>query len=286
MKIDIDKDKLQAFIRRGLEEDLAARGDVTSKACIPEDQVSYGKFLIKDSGILSGISIAELIFKTIDPEIKFETLIEDGQAVSYGDICATVEGNSRNILKGERLALNTMQRLSGISTLSRKYAAAVTDLDVKILDTRKTTPGIRFLEKWAVAIGGCYNYRDGLYDWVMIKDNHVNASGGITAAVHNALAYLKEHNLELDITVEVQSIDEVKELMKLDGIRRVMLDNFELVLLREAIALVDGKYETEASGGVNLNTVRDIALTGVDYISVGALTHSAPNFDISLNFVD
>jgi nicotinate-nucleotide pyrophosphorylase (carboxylating) len=211
--------------------------------------------------------------------------IKDGEDVRYGDVAFYVECNSQALLKAERLILNTMQRLSGIATLSSRFAFEVEGLPVKILDTRKTTPLIRFLEKWAVKVGGCDNYRTGLYDWIMIKDNHVDACGSHTEAITKVHEYLKANNLDLDITVEVRNLVELHEVLDKGGITRIMFDNFELPILREAVAHVNGQYETEASGGVTLHTVRKIAETGVDFVSVGALTHSAGCLDLSLKVI-
>jgi nicotinate-nucleotide pyrophosphorylase (carboxylating) len=205
--------------------------------------------------------------------------------VLYGEIAFEVEGNTRSILQAERLVLNTMQRMSGIATLSSRFAFEVGDLPVKILDTRKTTPLIRFLEKWAVKIGGCENYRWGLYDWMMIKDNHVDAAGGIKAAIERAHAYQQEKNLQLGITVEVRNLVEVEEVLNIGGITRIMFDNFELPILHEAVAVVNGRFETEASGGVTLFNVRKYAQSGVNFVSAGALTHSAQPLDLSLKIV-
>lgn len=277
---------LQRYIEVGIEEDLNGKDDYSSMASIPRDQLSTATFLIKDEGILCGLAIAAEIFNYLDSDISFEPIMADGDKVKYGDIVASVKGNTREILKGERLVLNTMQRLSGVSSLSYKFAEAVKEYKVKILDTRKTTPGLRFLEKWAVRVGGCENYRTGLYDWIMLKDNHINAAGSITKAVHRVQEFLKGKNLNLDMTVEVATMDELNELLKISGVRRVMLDNFEVDLLEKAVNLIDGKMEVEASGGINLDTIKAVAATGVDYISVGALTHSAPILDISLNFED
>jgi nicotinate-nucleotide pyrophosphorylase (carboxylating) len=209
-------------------------------------------------------------------------MIDDGTDVCPGDIAFEVTSNAQIILKAERLILNTMQRLSGVSTMSSRFAVEVEDLPVKILDTRKTTPLMRFLEKWAVRIGGCTNYRDGLYDWIMIKDNHHDACGGLTKAIQRVHEYLKEKNLDLGITVEVRNLVELSEVLQVGGVTRIMFDNFEIPILREAVAMVGDKFETEASGGITLNKVRKYAETGVDFISVGALTHSAGSLDLSL----
>ncbi|MEZ4909763.1 MAG: carboxylating nicotinate-nucleotide diphosphorylase [Saprospiraceae bacterium] len=280
----LDKKSLYNFIIAGLEEDVMS-GDHTSLACIPIEDRSRAKLLVKEPGVIAGIEVAKAIFEYVDPTSSLEILIKDGQDVVFGDIAFYVECNSQALLKAERLILNTMQRLSGVATLSSQFAFEVQDLPVKILDTRKTTPLMRFLEKWAVKIGGCENYRVGLYDWIMIKDNHVDASGSHTKAIKAVHKYLKDNNLNLDITVEVRNLMEVEEVLNVGGIRRIMFDNFELPILKEAVAHVDKRFETEASGGVNLHTVRQIALTGVDFISVGALTHSAGTMDLSLKIL-
>jgi len=280
----IDQDLLKKFITDGLYEDVR-EGDHTSLACIPLHSRTKARLLVKGDGVIAGIAVAEAIFKYVDPNSTIDVRIPDGSDVKYGDEVFFVECNTQALLKAERLLLNTMQRLSGVSTLSARFAFEVEGLAVKILDTRKTTPQMRFLEKWAVKIGGCENYRVGLYDWIMIKDNHVDACGSHTKAIDKVHAYLKENNLELGITVEVRNLVELEEVLKKGGVSRIMLDNFELPILREAIYHIDGRFETEASGGVNLNTVRKIAETGVDFISVGALTHSAGSLDLSLKVI-
>ena len=277
----IDIQQLDQFIIDALHEDVRD-GDHTSLACIDPNETSKARLLVKDVGVIAGVELAEYIFKKVDPNMKFTTHIEDGKDIKYGDIVFEVECNSQALLKGERLVLNTMQRLSGISTLASRFAIEVEDLPVKILDTRKTTPLLRFLEKWAVRIGGCTNYRDGLYDWIMIKDNHIDASGGISEAIKSVNKYLKSKDTAMGITVEVRNLVELHKVLNTGGVTRIMLDNFELPILREAVATIGNKYETEASGGVTLKTVRKIAETGVDYISVGALTHSAGSLDLSL----
>lgn len=272
---------LEAFIDAALREDVKD-GDHTSLACIDPQAKDTAKLLVKDEGVIAGIDFAEFVFKKLDPECTFTKMIPDGQKVKYGDIAFEITTGSQTLLMGERLVLNTMQRLSGVSTLSRKFAELVEDLPVTILDTRKTTPLMRFLEKWAVRVGGCTNYRDGLYDWIMIKDNHVDASGGISKAIRKVKGYLKANNKDLGITVETRNLEELNEVLEEGGITRIMLDNFELETLREAVKIIGKRFQSEASGGVNLNTVRAIAETGVDYISVGALTHSAGSLDMSL----
>ncbi len=272
---------LDKFIDLALSEDVGA-GDHTSLACIPPDDISEARLLVKDLGVIAGVDVAERIFQKVDPNVKFERLIADGKDIKHGDIVFTVKCNSQALLKAERLVLNIMQRMSGIATLASRFAFEVEDLSVKILDTRKTTPMIRFLEKWAVKIGGCTNYRIGLYDWIMIKDNHVDACGSHTQAITQVQEYLKENNLDLNITVEVRNLVELHEVLNKGGVTRIMFDNFEIPILREAVATVNHRYETEASGGINLSTVRRYAMTGVDYVSVGALTHSAGSLDLSL----
>jgi len=281
----IDKDQLHRFIEAALEEDIRD-GDHTSLACIPATQRSKARLLVKDIGVIAGVEFAELVFKKVDPEAEFEQLIKDGSYVKDDDEAFYITCNSQALLKAERLILNTMQRMSGIATHSSRFFTEIEGTDVKILDTRKTTPLMRFLEKWAVRIGGCHNYRDGLYDRIMIKDNHVDACGSITAAIEKINAYLKDKSLDLEITVEVRNLVELHEVLKIGQVNRIMLDNFELPILAEAVATVDGKFETEASGGVTLRTVRKIAKTGVDFISVGALTHSAGSLDLSLKVIE
>lgn len=277
----IDGKILDKFIVDALFEDVR-EGDHTSLACVPKDTVKKAKLLVKDNGVIAGVEFAVLVFKKLDPSCKIEIYIEDGTEVKYGDIAFEIEANAQALLKGERLVLNTMQRMSGIATMSSRFAVEVEDLPVKILDTRKTTPLIRFMEKWAVRIGGCTNYRDGLYDWIMIKDNHVDACGSLTKAIQKVHQYLKENHLDLGITVEVRNLVELHEVLETGGITRIMLDNFDLPLLKEAVATVNSRFETEASGGVTLQTVRKIAETGVNFVSVGALTHSAGSLDLSL----
>ena len=281
---NLDEQKLAQFIKDALDEDVQD-GDHTSLACIPAGQTSRAKLLVKDKGIIAGVEIARQIFQYLDPDATLEILLDDGSEVKFGDISFYLTCNSQALLKGERLALNTMQRLSGIATLSRAFHDEVEGYPVTILDTRKTTPLLRFLEKWAVVEGGCSNYRDGLYDRIMIKDNHIDAAGSISGAVSNVLSYLSDKKKNLDMTVEVRGFKELKEVMSIDANPRVMLDNFSTEKMIEAVKLVDGSLEVEASGGIKLNNVREIAATGVDFISVGALTHSAQSLDLSLKIV-
>jgi nicotinate-nucleotide pyrophosphorylase (carboxylating) len=280
----LDQNKLKQYIIEGLHEDIQD-GDHTSLACIPSKQISRAKLLVKDAGIIAGVEIAEAIFRHLDPSAQIEIIKPDGSYVAYGDIAFYMTCHSQALLMGERLALNTMQRLSGISTLSRAFADEVKDLPVTILDTRKTTPLLRFLEKWAVVVGGCSNYRDGLYDRIMIKDNHTDAAGSITDAVDRVIYYLDTNNKNLEITVEVRNFEELEEVLKLPIKVRVMLDNFSVKDMHEAVKIVDGRIEVEASGGIKLNNVREIATTGVNFISVGALTHSAQSLDLSLKII-
>ena len=284
MDSKVSKEQITQFIIAGLEEDVK-EGDHTSLACIPADSRSKAKLLVKDVGVIAGVELAKAVFAHVDDSSTIHIYIEDGKAVRYGDIVFEVECNSRALLKAERLILNTMQRMSGMATLSNRFAFEVEDLPVKILDTRKTTPLIRFLEKWAVRIGGCTNYREGLYDWIMIKDNHIDACGGITQAIERVESYQKEKGLNLGITIEVRNLVELYEVLAVGKVTRIMLDNFEIPLLKEAVAIIDGRFETEASGGVTINKVRAIAKTGVNYISVGALTHSAQSLDLSLKVI-
>ncbi len=281
----IQKETIINFIKKGLEEDVRD-GDHTSLACIPPDARNKARLLVKDTGVIAGIDFAKEVFKYVDETSTFEVLREDGSFVNYGEEAFRVECNAQALLKAERLVLNTMQRMSGIASLSNRFAFEVEDFPVKILDTRKTTPLLRFLEKWAVRIGGCTNYRDGLYDWIMIKDNHIDACGGITPAIERVNQYLQDNKLDLGITVEVRNLEELYEVLQVGKITRIMLDNFELPLLREAILIIDGKFQTEASGGITIHKVREIAKTGVDYISVGALTHSFQSMDMSLKVID
>lgn len=280
----IDKSQIIEFVKQGLEEDVRD-GDHTSNACIPEGSRSKAKLLVKDIGVLAGVDLAKIIFEYVDPSAEFVQHIPDGKDVDFGDVAFEIECNTRALLKSERLVLNAMQRMSGIATLSSRFAVEVEDLPVKILDTRKTTPLIRFLEKWAVAIGGCTNYRDGLYDWIMIKDNHIDACGSIPAAINRVHEYLAAKDLDLGITIEVRNLVELHQVLEVGRVTRIMLDNFEIPLLREAVHTIAGRFESEASGGIKLQNVRKYAETGVDFISVGALTHSSGTLDLSLKII-
>jgi nicotinate-nucleotide pyrophosphorylase (carboxylating) len=280
----ITDQQISDFVAAGLYEDIRD-GDHTSLATIPADSRSKAILRVKDYGVIAGVELAEKILKHLDPTATFTIHKTDGTDVVFGQTAFEVEANTRSLLQGERLLLNCMQRMSGIPTLSSRFAFEVGDLPVKVLDTRKTTPLIRFLEKWAVKIGGCENYRWGLYDWMMIKDNHVDAAGGVKQAIERAHAYQKEKGLNLGITLEVRNLVEVEEALEIGGITRIMFDNFELPILHEAVAIVNGRFETEASGGITLFNVRKYALSGVNYVSAGALTHSANPLDLSFKIV-
>jgi nicotinate-nucleotide pyrophosphorylase (carboxylating) len=280
------RDQIQAFIKQGLQEDVRD-GDHTSLACIPAQNKDKVKLLVKEDCVLAGVELAQHILRYVDPEVEIELLKKDGDEVVYGDIAFHATSYAQALLKAERLLLNAMQRMSGVATMSRQFQKAIEGLPVTILDTRKTTPLIRFLEKWAVRIGGCTNYRDGLYDWIMIKDNHVDANGSITNAVKKVEEYFDKNKMKLGVTVEVRNFAEMRETMAVGKniVTRIMLDNFEIPKMAEAVKIINGEYEVEASGGITLKTVRDIAETGVNYISSGALTHSPTSKDLSLKIV-
>lgn len=280
----ITEQQIKDFIVAGLYEDIRD-GDHTSLATIPAESRTKAVLRVKDYGVIAGVELAEQILKHLDPAATFTVHKTDGTDVIFGQTAFEVEANTRSLLQGERLLLNCMQRMSGIATLSSRFAFEVGDLPVKVLDTRKTTPLIRFLEKWAVKIGGCENYRWGLYDWMMIKDNHVDAAGGVKQAIERAHVYQKEKGLSLGITLEVRNLVEVEEALEIGGITRIMFDNFEIPILHEAVAIVNGRFETEASGGITLFNVRKYALSGVNFVSAGALTHSANPLDLSFKIV-
>ena len=275
---------IDKLVELAILEDIGD-GDHSSRSCIPATASGKMMLLVKQEGIIAGIEIAKVIFKRLDSNMQIEQLIEDGTHVKPGDIAFYVEGSVISLLQAERLVLNVMQRMSGIATQTNVYAEKLKGLKTKVLDTRKTTPGMRVLEKMAVKIGGGENHRMGLYDMVMLKDNHIDFAGGITQAIRKTQAYLKETGRDLKIEVETRSLDEIREAMAVGGIHRIMLDNFDLKKTREAVQLIDGKYETESSGGITLETLRDYAECGVDYISVGALTHQIKSLDMSLKAV-
>ncbi|MEX0966804.1 MAG: carboxylating nicotinate-nucleotide diphosphorylase [Bacteroidia bacterium] len=269
------------FIQNAFLEDIQ-EADHTSEACIPADKHGQAKLLVKDQGILAGVEMARRIFYFADQSLELEAFLNDGASVRNGDVAFTVKGSLRSILKSERIVLNCMQRMSGIATKTHQMVQRLKGTGTRLLDTRKTTPGIRFLEKWAVAIGGGENHRFGLYDMIMIKDNHIDAAGGIGNAIAMAKSYLQRHGLNLAIEVETRSLEEVQEVLKHGPVQRIMLDNFSPDLIQEALTLISGKCETEASGGINDTNLAQYAQTGVNYISSGAITHSAMPLDLSL----
>ena len=262
-------------------EDLGD-GDHTSLSTIPENARGKAKLIVKQNGVLVGISLAQYIFKELDPSVEINFYQKDGDNVKIGDISFEVEGNARELLRAERIVLNFMQRLSGIATETKRYVDLISGTKAKVLDTRKTTPGLRYFEKYAVSMGGGANHRMGLYDLIMIKDNHIDFAGGITHAIKAADKYLKLHNKNLKIEIEARSFDEVNAILGLGIGHRIMLDNFSVDETKEAVKLIDGRFETESSGGITFDTIRDYALCGVDYISVGALTHQIKSLDLSL----
>lgn len=272
------------FIKSAIKEDIGD-GDHTSLACIPETNTGKAKLLVKQPGIIAGIEIAQKVFHIIDPSLAVEVFITDGTEVKYGDVAFIVSGNTQSILKSERLVLNIMQRMSGIATLTNEYVKKIAGTKAKVLDTRKTTPGFRYFEKLAVKIGGGENHRMGLYDMIMLKDNHIDFAGGIKKAIEKTQDYLKRTNKNLKVEIEARTLNDVKEILSIGGVDRIMLDNFTPELTREAIALINGKIETESSGGINLETIQKFAVTGVDYISVGALTHQIKSLDLSLKAI-
>ncbi len=276
--------EIEIIISNAVREDVG-EGDHSSLACIPENARGRAKLLVKDNGIIAGVEYAKMVFKYIDPQLKVEIIIEDGSKVEKRDVVFFVEGYSQSILKAERLVLNGMQRMSAIATKTREYADKLAGTKTKILDTRKTTPGIRALEKWAVKIGGGENHRFGLFDMIMLKDNHIDFAGGITAAIKKTKLYLKENDLDLKIIVEARDLEEVKEILQNEGIYRILIDNFNFEETRKAVQLIDNQVLTESSGGITLETVRKYAECGVDFVSSGALTHSIYNLDLSLKAV-
>ncbi len=281
----MNNDFLNNFISNALNEDIGD-GDHTSLACIPKDNIGKAQLLVKENGIIAGVSLVEKIFKRFDPSLVMRKIIHDGSKIKPGDIVFIIEGKTLSILQTERLILNVLQRMSGIATETNKYVENLKDLNTKVLDTRKTTPGIRFLEKEAVKIGGGINHRMGLFDMIMIKDNHIDFSGGIKNAIINTHKYLEKKGKKLKIEIEARSIQEIEEIMKIGGVNRIMLDNFSIKETRKAVKLIAGKYETESSGGITLNILREYAKCGVDFISVGALTHQIKSLDLSLKAID
>jgi len=281
MKDFLNHPETQRIIQAALQEDLG-EGDHSSLSTIPAGHSAKAHCLIKDEGILAGVQLAYKVLQQVDPQLRVDPRLEDGTPVKHGDIAFLVEGDPRSILQAERVLLNFMQRMSGIATMTHKAVKLLEGTSCRVLDTRKTTPLIRHFEKWAVHIGGGSNHRFGLYDMVMIKDNHIDYAGGIRPAIQACKAYLKKNGLDLNIEVETRNLQEVKEVLAEGGVDRIMLDNYSFQDMREAVSLIGDKAETEASGGINLDTIRSYAETGVDFVSMGALTHSVKSLDISL----
>ena len=273
--------EIQTIIANAIREDVGD-GDHSSLACIPQNAHGKAKLLVKDEGVIAGVAFAQKVFHYVDPDLQVDVFIKDGARVQFGDVVFHVSGRSQSILKAERLVLNAMQRMSAIATKTRHYVDLLEGTGTKILDTRKTTPGFRACEKWAVKIGGGENHRFALYDMIMLKDNHNDSAGGITAAVHRTVDYLKANQKDLKIEVETRNLDEVQEALNTGAVDRIMLDNFTPEACKEAVDFIAGKCETEASGGIHAGNLRDYAATGVDFISLGALTHSVKSLDISM----
>lgn len=272
---------IQSIIQTALREDIGD-GDHSSLACIPAEAVGVAKLLVKDTGILAGVDLARLVCETYDPTLQFEEFLHDGDAVTPGQIAFYIRGKAQSILAVERTLLNFMQRMSGIATVTNQLVKLLDGTSTRLLDTRKTTPGIRYMEKWAVRIGGGVNHRFALYDMIMLKDNHVDFAGGIQQAIERTQAYLKATGKELKVEIEVRNLDELEQVLAIGKVDRIMLDNFTPELLLEAVQRIGGRFETEASGGITKETLRSFAETGVDFISVGALTHSFKSLDLSL----
>ena len=282
-KKQFDKE-IAIIIANAIREDVGA-GDHSSLACIPEDAMGEAQLLVKDEGIIAGVEFVKQVFDYVDHGLEVTVKITDGTPVNYGDIVFYVSGSSQSILKAERLVLNAMQRMSAIATKTHMFVKALEGTKTKILDTRKTTPGIRALEKWAVKIGGGENHRFALYDMVMLKDNHIDFCGGISKAIDKTKKYLKKNRLDLKIIVEARNLDEVAEILENEGVYRILIYNFNYEDTRKAVEMIDGKCLTESSGGITLETARKFAECGVDYISSGALTHSVHNMDLSLKAI-
>lgn len=280
----MDKEYVDQFIISALKEDVGD-GDHTSLATIPAGTIGKAKLLVKDNGVLAGVELAAEIFRVVDESLKMTTYLKDGADIKYGDIAFEVEGDAQSILKAERLVLNCMQHMSGIATKTNEIVDILKGYNTKVLDTRKTTPGLRYLEKWAVRIGGGVNHRFGLYDMILIKDNHVDYAGGISEAIEGARNYLAANHKKLAIEIEVRNIEELEEVIQTRGVDRILLDNFNFNDLRDAVDMIEGRFITEASGGITIDNIREYAACGVDYISVGALTHSVKSLDLSLKAV-
>nr|WP_319401933.1 carboxylating nicotinate-nucleotide diphosphorylase [uncultured Carboxylicivirga sp.] len=277
----MNNELINTFIDLAIKEDIGD-GDHSSRSCIPQEATGKVKLLVKEEGVLAGVEVGISIFNKIDPDIKIEKLINDGALITPGDIVLKAEGKVWALLQAERLVLNVMQRMSGIATRTSEYVKRLEGTSTRVLDTRKTTPGMRILEKEAVRIGGGVNHRMGLYDMVMLKDNHIDFAGGIEKAVASVQQYLKQNNKDLKIEVEVRNFEELNEVLRVGGIHRIMLDNFSTEDTKKAVELIGRRYETESSGGITIDTLRNYAECGVDYISVGALTHHIKSLDLSL----
>ncbi|MDD2277764.1 MAG: carboxylating nicotinate-nucleotide diphosphorylase [Bacteroidales bacterium] len=275
---------LEKLLEIAILEDIGD-GDHSSLSCIPNTAQGEVKLMVKQQGIIAGVEIAEKVYAKIDANIQFKRLIADGKEVNFGDIVFSAKGKVHSLLQAERIVLNIMQRMSGIATQTRQYVDLIEGTKAKVLDTRKTTPGMRILDKMAVKIGGGENHRMGLYDMIMLKDNHVDFAGGITQAIDKANSYLKHTGKKLDIEVETRSIEEIKQVIAIGGVKRIMLDNFTPTQTAEAVKVINGRFETESSGGITLETIRAYAETGVDFISVGALTHQIKSLDMNLKKV-
>ena len=282
--MDVKEELIEKLIELSFAEDIGD-GDHTTLSSIPEDAMGENILIIKEDGVLAGVEMAKRIFAHFDKELKVEVLMEDGAEVKKGDIAMRVSGKVRSLLQTERLMLNVMQRMSGIATMTRKYVKQLEGTNARVLDTRKTTPGMRIMEKEAVKIGGGVNHRIGLFDMILLKDNHVDFAGGIKQAIERAKEYCKEKGKELKIEIEVRNFDELQQVLDLGGVDRIMFDNFDTTATRKAVEMVGGRFETESSGGITFDTLRDYALCGVDFISVGALTHSVKGLDMSFKAV-
>ena len=275
---------LYDIIDNALKEDIGT-GDHSTLSCVPEKAQGSARLLIKEDGVLAGVELAQIIFHRFDPTLKIEVFIKDGAHVKKGDVAFVVQGSSRSILTTERLVLNFMQRMSGIATQTARIVELIKDTDTQLLDTRKTTPGIRFMEKWAVRIGGAVNHRFGLYDMIMLKDNHVDYAGGIEPAIQQAQQYIQDNQLDINIEVEVRNEQELNEVIAVGGVQRIMLDNFSPERITAVLPTIPAQFEVEASGGITIDNIRAYAETGVHFISVGALTHSVKSMDMSLKAI-
>jgi nicotinate-nucleotide pyrophosphorylase (carboxylating) len=281
----MDNSYLNSFIKNALEEDVGD-GDHTSMACIPKSSEGKMQLLVKEEGILAGVNIAEKVFMEVDPGLNITTFFKDGSRIKPGDIVFIIKGRTLSLLQAERLVLNIMQRMSGIATITSKYVKKLEGLKTKILDTRKTTPGMRLLEKEAVKIGGGVNHRIGLFDMILIKDNHIDFAGGIGKAISSVKDYLEKKRKKLKVEIEARSLPDVKEILQAGNVHRIMLDNFTIEQTKEAVNIIGGRYETESSGNITLSNVRDYGNCGVDYISIGALTHKIQSLDLSLKAIE